>query len=130
MSHPLIRRRSGTGGLYSDNLGRVPRSSVRRLPRGKSQFPRAATKDRPWMQNDEVPDHVELAEIAEAAAKAAGLLIELLRDVGMWVQHCRRWREPLPRDVVGELGELLDWYFVLHTVGLVDSRGAWLGPRR
>ncbi len=82
------------------------------------------------MQTDEVPEHVELAEIAEAATKAAGMLLELLRDIGAWVQHCRRWREPLPRDVVVELGELLDWYFVLYTVGLVDSRGAWLGPKR
>ena len=130
MSHPLIRRRSGTGALYADNLGRVPRSSVRRLPRGKSQFPRVPTNERPWMQGDEVPDHVELAEIAAAAVKAAGLLMELLRDVGAWVQHCRRWREPLPREVRDELGELLDWYMVLYTVGLVDSRGAWLGPKR
>ncbi len=129
MTHPLIRRRSGTGALYADNLGRVPRSSVRRLPRGKSQFPRAETKDRPWMQTDDVPDHVELAEIAQAAAKAAGMLLELLRDVGAWVQHCRRWREPLPKEVVNELGELLDWYVVLYTVGLVDSRGAWLGSK-
>ena len=69
MSHPLIRRRSGTGALYADNLGRVPRSSVRRLPRGKSPFPRAETKDRPWMQTDDVPEHVAFAEIAEAAPK-------------------------------------------------------------
>ena len=126
----MIRRRHGTGALYADNLGRAPRSSVRRLPRGKSQFPRGETKDRPWMQTDEVPEHVDFAEIAEAAAKATGMLLELLRDIGAWVQHCRRWREPLPRDVVNELGELLDWYFVLYTVGLVDSRGAWLGPKR
>ena len=82
------------------------------------------------MQTDDVPEHVNLAEIAAAAVHATGLLLELLRDIGAWVQHCRRWREPLPKDVVGELGELLDWYFVLYTVGLVDSRGAWLGPRR
>ena len=130
MGHPLIRRRTGTGALYADNLGRVPRSAVRRLPRGKSHFPRVPKNERPWMQSDKVPDHVELREIAAAATKAAGMLLELLRDVGAWVQHCRRWRERLPREVVGELGELLDWYMVLYTVGLVDSRGAWLGPKR
>ena len=125
----MIRRRAGTGVLYADNLGRVPRSSVRKLPRAASQFPRGENKKRAWMQSDDVPSHVEFAEIAEAAMQAAGLLLELLRDIGMWVQHCRRWREPLPREVVNELGELLDWYFVLYTIGLVDSRGAWLGPK-
>lgn len=82
------------------------------------------------MQMEDVPEHVDLAEIAEAATQAAGMLLELLRDVGGWVQHARRWREPLPREIVVELGELLDWYVVLYTVGLVDSRGVWLGPKR
>ena len=129
MAHPMIRRRHGTGALYADNLGRAPRSAVRRLARGKSAFPRAQTKDRPWAQTDDIPAHVELAEFAAAAVKSAAMLMELLRDVGAWMQHCRRWREPLPRDVVVEMGELLDWYLVLYTVGLIDSRGAWLGPR-
>lgn len=116
--------------MYADNLGRAPRSAIRRLPRGKSQFPRTSNRNRPWMRQDDVPEHVDLHEFLEAAGEAAGMLLELLREVGMWVQRCKRWREPLPREVVQELGELLDWYFILYTVGLIDSRGAWLGPKQ
>lgn len=114
--------------MYVDNLGRAPRSSVRRLPRGKSKFPRGSNTDRPWMRADRVPEHVDLESIAKAATQVAGMLLELLRDVGTWVEHCRRWREPLPHDVTDELGELIDWYLILYTVGLIDRRGAWLGP--
>lgn len=114
--------------MYADNVGRAPRSAVRRLPRGKSKFPRGSNTDRPWMRGDRVPESVELQEIASAATEVAGMLLELLRDVGTWVQHARRWREPVPRDVVEQLGELLDWYVILYTVGLIDRRGVWLGP--
>ena len=127
--HPLIRRRQGTGTLYQDNRGRVPRSSVRRLPRTPSTFPRGQNQHRAWQQTSDAPDHVHFAEFARAAQEATSLLLDMLREVGAWVQRCRRWREPLPPDFVGELGELLDWYLVLYTVGLVDSRGVWLGPR-
>jgi hypothetical protein len=130
--HPLFRVRQGTGQLYRDNRPRLPRSAIRRMPRGASPFPRKSNRERPWAQEgaDEPMelDHVELAELIEAAQQAAHALIDLLHDVGSFVQRCKRQRQRLPREVLEDMGDLLDWYLVLHTVGLVDSRGVWLGP--
>ena len=128
--HPLIRIRSGTGQFYADNRRRLPRSAVRRMPRGASGFPRGDNQKRPWLAetaDEPVPlANVSLDEIIAAARQAAHLLIDLLQDVGSYVQRCRRRREPMPREIVDDMGDLLDWYLVLHAVGVVDSRGVWL----
>lgn len=122
----MFRRREGTGGMYADNRRR-PQRSVRRMPR-KSGMMRGDNRQRPWMQEggDIVLDDIDLARLIEAATSAAGHLLDLLEDVGRYVQKCRRWRQRIPADVLKDMGDVLDWYLVLFTVGLVDRQGVWL----
>lgn len=126
----MFRRRQGTGGMYADNRRRPPRT-LRRMPR-KSNMPRADNSLRPWMQEgDEFPiGTIDLQRVLEAAHAAAGQLLELLEDVGRYVQRCRRWRQRIPADVLKDMGDVFDWYVVLFTVGLVDRQGVWLAPHR
>ncbi len=116
--------------MYADNRHR-PTRSLRRLPR-KSGMPRADNSKRPWMQEgDEFPPGpIDLQRVLEAAHAAAGQLLDLLEDVGRYVQRCRRWRQRIPADVMLEMGDVFDWYVVLFTVGLVDRQGVWLAAER
>jgi hypothetical protein len=122
----MFRRREGTGGMYADNRRRPPRA-VRRLPR-KSSMMRGDNRQRPWLQEGEdiSLDHIDLAQLVQAATTAAGQLLDLLEDVGRYLQRCRRWRQRIPGDVLKDMGDVLDWYLVLFTVGLVDRQGVWL----
>lgn len=70
--------------------------------------------------------HVDLQRVLAAAQAAAGQLLDLLEDCGKYVQRCRRLRQRIPGDVMSDMGDLLDWYVVLFTVGMVDRQGVWL----
>lgn len=135
----MFRRREGTGALYADNRRRAPRSPIRRSER-QSAMPRGTNVLRPWLQEEPVLggwsaetlphlDTADLSQLVEATRAAAGILFELLEGVGEYLQRCRRRREPLDAAVVAEMGDLLDWYIVLFTVGVVDRRGVWLAGR-
>lgn len=127
----MFRRREGTGAMYADNRRRSPRNGLRRAER-TSTMQRASNRDRPWMQDAPEPealDAIDLAQLLEAARSPGHVLLGLLQDVGTYVQRCRRQRQRMPREVLEDMADLLDWYLVLYTVGLCDSRGVWLGQR-
>ena len=128
----MFRRREGTGALYADNRRRAPRSTIRRTSR-ISGMARGSNTQRPWLQEGDPEstdlEHVDLPELIEATRVAAGMLLELLEDVGAYVQRCRRWRQPMTPAVAADMGDLLDWYVVLFTVGIVDRQGVWLAKR-
>lgn len=128
----MFRRREGTGALYADNRRRAPRSTIRRTAR-VSGMTRDSNTQRPWQLESDADalslDHVSIADLIEATRLAAGILLELLEDVGAHVQRCRRWRKLMSPAVIEDMGDLLDWYVVLFTVGVIDRQGVWLANR-
>lgn len=129
--HVMFRRREGTGAMYADNRRRAPRSVLRRGPR-RSAMSRGPNSERPWMKETddaEALETVDLPQLIEAVGAGTHVLLDLLQDVGGYVHKCKRWRQRMPAEVVTDMADLLDWYVVLYTVGLIDSRGVWLGPK-
>ncbi|MFZ4578496.1 MAG: hypothetical protein ACOYOB_08895 [Myxococcota bacterium] len=123
----MFRRREGTGAMYADNRRRAPRSLVRHKRR--SGMFRGPNRDRPWAQESDDPeplDHVDLAQLIVAARQVASTLLGLLEDVGGYMQKCRRTRQSMAPEVMADMGDLLDWYLVLYTIGLIDRQGRWL----
>ncbi len=127
--HPMIRRRSGTGGLYADNRSR--REAAERW-RGahRSHLPRLPTAGRLWGPSGAAggPQHFDLGALLVRSAEAVAALLDQLRDVGEEVTWCLRRRLRLTPQFLREMDEVLGWYVVLHTVGMLDRRGAWVGP--
>lgn len=124
----MFRRRSGTGTMYADNSARPAKN---RRGKRRTRMQRGDNRDRAWAQEDDPNDPLlhpaDMETLLAVAREAAESLMDLLREVGGWVVRSQRWRQPLPREIVQELGDLLDWYLILHTIGLVDRRGVWLG---
>lgn len=91
---------------------------------------RSANDQRPWARKDGPlePIAFDLTAMLDKVMREAQELVGLLRDVGEEVQFCLRRRHRLDPEFLSEFTEILDWYVVFHTVGLVDRRGVWLGP--
>ncbi len=126
----MFRRRVGTGALYSNNRLRLPQSGFRRLPRRRASM-RGSNSPRPWQMTDEPPLDLANVDFAQVASAARGhaqgqVLLDLLRDVGEFLQKCRRARARLHPAVAADMGDMLRWFLVLFTIGAVDSKGRWL----
>ena len=123
--HPLFRTRTGTGALYADSRERHPPldHSQRR-----SRHPRLANRSRLWALEEGPPPELDFAALQTRTRDIAAEMLLLMRDVGAIVTLCLRRREPLPAAFLHHENEALGWFFVLHTLGLLDRQGHWLGP--
>jgi hypothetical protein len=123
---PTVRVRTGTGTLYTDNsirdrAGQFPRTARR------GRFSRLPNHDRLWVQGDEGPIQLDWKGLVTQMLREVGDLLDLMRDVGAEFQFCLRRRHHLDPEFLADYAEVIDWFVVFYTVGLVDRRGAWLG---
>lgn len=123
---PTIRVRTGTGSLYTDNSSRDRAGQFHKAAR-RSRFSRLPNGERLWVQGDAGPIQVDWKGLVTQMLREVSDLLELIRDVGGELQHCLRRRQRLDPDFVADYAEVISWFVVFHTVGLVDRRGAWLG---
>lgn len=127
MNHPLFRRRVGTGGLYAPNRKRRPR--VRRAVR-RSAAVRVDNRTRPWAQSEpsglSAVNERQLRKLLHTWQTTITQILDAIEAVGETLQRHRRLRTPLPAAWLREHPDAVDWFLVLHTVGLVDRRGVWL----
>lgn len=123
---PTIRVRTGTGTLYTDNSSRDRAGQFRKAVR-RSRFSRLPNGERLWVQGDAGPIQVDWQGLVTQMLRDVSDLLDLIRDVGSELQHCQRRRQRLDADFVADYSEVISWFVVFHTVGLVDRRGVWLG---
>ncbi len=127
MPPPMFRKRTGTGQFYAVNL---PRKMRHRLMRGvvRSSFPRGDNTKRPWLADD--PEFIEFdfSEILRQTEQEWNDMLDFFGWIGDVVTYCLRRRQCMPPETQQNAEGWIEWFVVLHTVGLLDRRGTWLGP--
>ena len=121
----MFRTRTGTGALYVDNRDRHPPLS---LGQRRTRHPRLHNRSRLWALEEGPAPALDLAALQAQTRDVAGEMLELMREVGAVITVCLRRRERLPAAFLAQESEGLGWFLVLHTLGLLDRQGHWLGP--
>lgn len=124
----MFRKRVGTGELYAENQPRLENSRLRRAGRRMSKMPRGDNQHRPWLSEE--PEYIEFdfAAILRQTEQQWSDMLEVFAWIGELVHFCLRRREKLSDESRQDAADWLEWFLVLHTVGLLDRRGNWLGP--
>ncbi len=121
----MFRTRTGTGSLYVDNRERHPPLGTGQR---RSRHPRVPNRSRLWALEEGPAPPMDLESLKAQTREVAGEMLLLMRDIGGLITACLRRRERLPPAFLLHESEALGWFLVLHTLGLLDRQGHWLGP--
>lgn len=124
---PMIRKRTGTGELYVANQPRSAGSDYARRIR-RSRAVRGDNTLRPWLSEDAETIAFNFAAVLQKTKQEWQEMLDVFAWVGEVVHFCLRRRVPMDEQARADSQDWLQWFIVLHTVGLLDRKGAWLGP--
>ena len=123
----MTRRRVGTGQLYADNAPRRTTSVIVRGAR-RSRMLRARTDKRPWSATTGDAITFDFDTLLKQTQEQIADILAMFAWIGEVVAFCTRRRETMDEQTKVDAADWFEWYIVLHTVGLLDRRGTWLGP--
>ncbi|MBM4343366.1 MAG: hypothetical protein FJ100_08310 [Deltaproteobacteria bacterium] len=126
MPPAMFKKRTGTGEFYAVNL---PRKMRHRLMRGvvRSNFPRGDNTKRPWLSDQDTIEF-DFTEILRQTEQQWHEMLDSFAWIGDVVTFCLRRRQHMSDQTREDADGWIEWFLVLHTVGLLDRRGTWLGP--